>query len=195
MRTVLAALLCLLVAGAPLAAADEATAPALIIVDIQQFYFPGGALPLEAPEAASARAAELLARFRAEGWPVVHVGHNASQGKDFHPDVAPRDGEVVVFKDEVNAFHGTNLQETLAGLGVQRVVVCGMQTHMCLEAAARAAHDLGYRVTVVGDACATRDLKHGERTVPAADVHAATLATLAGVYARVLDTEAFLAQP
>jgi nicotinamidase-related amidase len=67
-----------------------------------------------------------------------------------------------------------------------------MQTHMCLEAAARAAHDLGFEVTVIGDACATRDLRYGDRTVPAADVHASTLATLDRTYARVVDTETFL---
>lgn len=197
MKTLLVlALGLLLVPAAVLAAADEdVSVPVLVIVDIQQFYFPDGALPLAAPEAASANAAKLLAKFRAEGSPVVHVGHNAAQGKDFHPDVMPLEGEVVVFKDEVNAFNGTALQEELAALGITDVVVCGMQTHMCLEAAARAAYDLGYKVTVVGDACATRDLKFGERTVAASDVHAATLATLDRVYARVLSTEDYLAQP
>ena len=67
-----------------------------------------------------------------------------------------------------------------------------MQTHMCLEAATRSAHDLGFECVVIGDACATRDLKYGDRTVPAADVHASTLATLDGTYAKVVDTEIFL---
>jgi nicotinamidase-related amidase len=67
-----------------------------------------------------------------------------------------------------------------------------MQTHMCVEGATRAAHDLGYDCIVVGDACATRDLEFGERMVPAADVHAATLATLDGIYAEVVDTKVLL---
>jgi nicotinamidase-related amidase len=71
-------------------------------------------------------------------------------------------------------------------------VIAGMQTHMCVEAAVRAAADLGYEVTVVADACATRDVQHGGRTVAAADVHAATLATLAA-YATVTDTASLLA--
>ena len=74
-----------------------------------------------------------------------------------------------------------NAKEVLAHLevlGAKELVIVGMQTHMCLEAATRAAYDLGFKVTVVGDACATRDLTYGDRTVPAADVHASTLATL-----------------
>ena len=91
-------------------------------------------------------------------------------------------------KDEVNAFLGTDLQARLQAAGIRRVILCGMQTHMCLEAAARAAHDLGYEVVVASDACATRDLKYGDTVVPAAQVHAATLATLDRTYARVVDT-------
>lgn len=179
------------------AAANDAAAPApltaLLIIDIQDFYFPGGALPLVAPEAASANAAKLLAQARAHGKAVIHVGHNAKAGRGFHADVAPREGELVVMKDEVNAFLKTDLQTVLHSAGFERLVVCGMQTHMCVEAATRAASDLGYEVLVAGDACATRDLKHGEATVPAAQVHAATLATLDRTYAKVVSMDEALA--
>jgi nicotinamidase-related amidase len=176
--------------------ADAAASPpptALLIIDIQDFYFPGGALPLIAPETASANAGKLLDQARAHGKAVIHVGHNAKAGRAFHADVAPREGEPVIMKDEVNAFLKTDLQAVLQGGGVTRLVVCGMQTHMCVEAAARAAADLGYEVLVAGDACATRDLKHGETIVPAAQVHAATLATLDRTYAKVVSLEAALA--
>lgn len=177
--------------GAEKAAAAPATA--LVIIDIQDFYFPGGALPLAAPEAASANAAKLLAQARAAGKAVMHIGHNAKAGRGFHADVTPHDGELVIMKDEVNAFLKTNLQSILHSAGIKRLVLCGMQTHMCVEAATRAAHDLGYEVLVVGDACATRDLKHGATTVPAAQVHAATLATLDGTYAQVVSMDEALA--
>jgi len=179
---------------APQAAAPEEIPTALLIIDIQEFYFPGGSLALVAPEAASANAGRLLAKFRAEGRFVVHVGHNASKGKAFHSAVRPKDGEAVVFKDEVNAFLGTDLLERLRAQKTKRLLICGMQTHMCLEAATRAAHDLGFEVIVVADACATRDLSHGKEKIRAAHVHAATLATLDGSYARVVDTETALAE-
>ncbi len=187
---------CLLGAGAAGAQSPAAGTPptALVIIDIQDFYFPGGALPLVGPEAAGANAGLVLARFRERGLPVYHVGHNAQAGKEFHAEVAPLDGEDVVFKNEVNAFQDTDLLDRLQKRGILRVVLCGMQTHMCLEGAARAAADYGFEVVVVGDACATRDLKYGETVVPAAEVHAATLATLDRVYGRVIDTQAALAE-
>lgn len=168
-------------------AAPAAPATALLVIDIQDFYYPGGLLPLVAPEPAGAAAAQLLAAARARGVMVVHVGHNASAGRGFHADVAPLEGEAVVMKDEVNAFLGTDLQAKLQAAGIKRVVVCGMQTHMCVEGAARAASDLGYEVVVVADACATRDLKWRETVVPAAMVHAATLATIDRNYGKVVD--------
>jgi len=178
---------------------QTATAPpveekvtALLIIDIQDFYFPGGAMPLVGPEAASRNAAKLLERFRKEGRPVIHVGHNAKKGTGFRAAVAPREGEKVFFKDEVSAFNGTGLLAYLQEMKVQRLVIAGMQTHMCVEAAVRAAADLGFECILIEDACATRNLKHGDREVSAADVHAATLATLDRTYATVVDTETFL---
>jgi nicotinamidase-related amidase len=165
---------------------------ALLIIDIQDFYYPEGALPLVEPQRASANAKLLLDRFRKEGLEVIHVGHNARSGVEFHPDVAPRDGERIFMKDEVSAFNGTGLYAYLQDAGIRKLVICGMQTHMCVEGATRAAYDLGRDCIVVGDACATRDLEYGDRAIPAADVQAATLATLAGVYAEVVDTEVFL---
>ena len=177
----------------PVGAQAQGVPPtALLIIDIQDFYYPGGALPLAGPEAAGANAAKLLAHARETGTMVVHVGHNAKAGSGFHADVAPREGETVVMKDEVNAFLGTDLQEKLQAAGIKRLIVCGMQTHMCVEGATRAASDLGYEVLLVGDACATRDLKYGDVTVPAAQVHAATLATLDRTYAKVTDVAAAL---
>jgi nicotinamidase-related amidase len=72
--------------------------------------------------------------------------------------------------------------------GVDRVVVTGMMTHMCVDATARAAADLGFDVLVVADACATRDLSYGETRIPAEHVHKAFLTALKS-YGEVLTTE------
>jgi nicotinamidase-related amidase len=189
MRTGVLFLLCAVLAM-PLFASEPTTA--LLIIDIQDFYFPGGKVPLVEPEAAAKNAGKVLAAFRAEGKPVVHVRHEFEPGGSIHASVAPVDGEKVFTKTEVSCFNGTQVLAHLKEIGVERLVIVGMQTHMCLEAATRAAHDLCFECIVVGDACATRDLKYGDRTVPAADVHASTLATLDRTYAKVVDTEAFL---
>ena len=179
-----------MVAGAPEDAHGGKTS--LLIIDVQQFYFPGGFMPLEKPEAASANCKRLIEKFRGENAMIVHVGHNASQDRAFHPDVTPLQGEKVFFKDEVSAFNGTELLPYLRENGVERLVICGMMTHMCVEAAVRAAHDLGFECVLVEDACATRDVKYGENTITAADVHLSTLGTVDKTYATVVGTETFL---
>jgi len=165
---------------------------ALIIIDVQDFYFPGGAVPLEGPESASLNCKKLLDKFRKADRSIVHVGHKVRSGGEFHPDVAPLDGEKIVMKSEVSAFNGTELTAYLQENNITKLVICGMQTHMCVEGAVRAAYDLGFEVVLIGDACATRTLKIGDDTVAGADVHKSTLGTLDRTYATVVDTETFL---
>jgi nicotinamidase-related amidase len=177
---------------------------ALLIIDIQAFYFAGGKLALDKPVEASLQGAKLLARFRALGLPVIHVQHlpkgvatpdptGIEPAYRIHPNVLPLPGETVIGKHEANSFVGTNLLDKLRALGVKKLVIAGMQTHMCVEAATRAASDLGFEVTLVGDACATRDLTFGGVTVPATQVHTAVLAAMSGSYARVVSTDELLA--
>ncbi|MEL7640579.1 MAG: cysteine hydrolase family protein [Solidesulfovibrio sp.] len=174
---------------------------ALLLVDIQNDYFPGWAMELARAEAALERAALVLSRFRRAGAVVVHVRHESvrpgstfflpgSPGAAIHPDLAPQPGEAVITKAFPNSFRETELLSVLRGAGARHLVVCGMMTHMCVDATVRAAFDLGFRLTVAGDACATRDLAFGGRTVAAADVQAAFLAALAAVYAEVVPAEA-----
>ena len=98
--------------------------------------------------------------------------------------------EDIISKDQVNAFLGTGLDSILKTNAISDLVLCGMQTHICLEAATRAGSDLGYNCTVVEDACTTRSLKFGDTVVEAKDVHASTLATLRS-YAKILTTEMY----
>ena len=163
---------------------------ALVIIDIQDFYFPGGSLPLVEPEKAAEKAAYVLEFFRKNKGLVVHVGHQSTSGSAFHRLVAPLPGEKVITKKEVNAFLNTGLDQYLKEKKVTRLILCGMQTHMCLEAATRAGHDLGYSCTVIEDACATRDLKFGDSVIKASDVHLSTLATLKS-YAKIITATDF----
>ena len=178
---------------------------ALLVIDIQNFYFGGGRLALTGPIEASGQARRLLDGFRSHLWPVIHVQHlpkdqpapstdSGDPQYGIHPDVLSLPGETVIVKHNANVFRDTELAAVLAKLGVTKLVICGMQTHMCVEAAARAAADLGFEVTVVHDACATRALAFNGVDVPAAHVHAAALAALANSYARVASTDEALAE-
>jgi len=167
---------------------------ALLLIDIQNDYFPGGKMELEGSIEAGARAAELLAAFRRAGRPVIHIQHLAQQpaatffvpgtpGGEIHSAVAPQAGEPVIEKHYPNSFRDTELFATLKAREVDELAIAGMMTHMCVDATVRAAFDLGFRCRVASDACATRTLVFNGAKVPAAQVHGAFLAALQAVYA------------
>lgn len=175
----------------------------LVLIDLQNDYFPGGAMELEGSPEAVSKAALALGRFRELRRPVVHVRHLAQSpeatfflpgtpGADIHAAVSPRPGEAVMVKHFPNSFRETGLKALLDEQGPTELVVCGMMTHMCVDATVRAAFDLGYPVTLVHDACATRALEFGGLHVPAAHVQASFLAALARPYARIVDAASFL---
>lgn len=165
---------------------------ALLLIDIQDFYFPGGRMQLEDPGQAGMNAGLVLEQFRKKAYPVYHVRHNFEPGGSIHQYVKPVEGEKIFSKDQVNAFLETGLLEALRADSVEALVLCGMQTHMCLEAAVRAGHDFGFDITVVQDACATRALQYEELIIPAKSVHYSTIKTIEGTYAKVISTEELL---
>ncbi len=177
---------------------------ALILIDIQNDYFPGGKGELENPLPAARRARKLLDFFRLQKWHTVHIQHVAtrpgavtflpdSDGVKIHESILPLPGETVIGKHFPNSFRETGLLEHLQGLEIERLVLCGMMTHMCVDATMRAAADLGYPVLLAADACATRALAYDETRVPAVYVQAAFLAALKS-YGQVLTTEEILQQ-
>lgn len=172
-------------------AQENAKGSALLIIDVQEFYFPGGNMALTNPEDAAANTFKLITQFREAGNEIIYIKHLYEPGGDLYPLIKPLGSEIIFTKKEVNSFIGTGLQDYLIERNIGTLVICGMQTHMCVEAATRAAVDLGYQCTLVHDACATRDLVFEGKTVSAEDVHLATLATLKS-YAKVVSTEEYL---
>jgi nicotinamidase-related amidase len=176
---------------------------ALVLIDIQNDYFAGGKWPLEGIDAAADNAARLLKAARAKGDLVIHVRHEFasasapffqpnSEGAKIHSKVRSLEGEPVVLKQHVNSFRETDLKAILDQHGIEEVVICGAMSHMCVDAGARAASDLGYQCVVVHDACATRDQEFQGKVVPAADVHAAFMAALGFGYAKLVSTEGYV---
>jgi nicotinamidase-related amidase len=172
---------------------------ALLVIDIQKDYFPGGKMELIGPEEAAKNARELLQCFREHREYHVHIQHVATRpdaafflpgdtGADIHDSVAHFEGEPLVIKHHPNAFRETKLLSMLQAEGIERLIITGMMTHMCIDATTRAAADLGFQVVVAGDACATRDLTYGESTIPADHVHKAFLSALKA-YGEVMSSE------
>jgi nicotinamidase-related amidase len=176
---------------------------ALILIDIQNDYFPGGAMELEGMTQAAACAQGLLAAFRRARRPIFHVQHLAlgpgatffrpdTAGVEIHESLRPLPGEALVRKHYPNAFRDTGLLEVLQGAGVDEVIIAGAMSHMCIDASTRAGFDYGLRCTVIHDACASRDVVFEGRTIPAAQVHGAFMAALGMRYANVISLKEFL---
>src|SRR5512139_3121929 len=128
---------------------------ALLIIDIQNDYFPGGKGELVNPLDAAKKAYQLLQCFREHRQPTVHIQHVStrpgatiflpgSEGTHIHDAVAHFEGEPLVQKHFPNSFRDTNLLDLLKSWEIERVIVCGMMTHMCVDATARAVVDLGF---------------------------------------------------
>ncbi len=184
-------LLLFIILSSQINAQEEAAKTALIIIDIQEFYYPGGSSELFEPEAAGKKARQVLEKFRENKDLVIHVRHNAKKGGEIHQDVAPIKGEKVISKNQVNSFRDTDLLDYLHENKITDLVLVGMQTNMCLEAATRAGADFGFKCTVIEDACTTKDQKFGDHVVKARDVHYVALATLRA-YATITDTKTYL---
>ena len=176
---------------------------ALLVIDIQKDYFPGGKMELVNPLEAARKAYMILQCFREHHGHHVHIQHIALKpdapffvkgtiGSDIDDSVAHFEGEPIVYKHYPNSFRETNLLEMLKSWAVERVVISGMMTHMCVDATARAAADFGFKVIVADDACATRDLEFGGSVIPAEQVQKAFLAALQS-YGEVMKSEKLIA--
>ncbi len=170
---------------------------ALLLIDIQNDYFPGGKMELEGSVQAGLRAEDILDVCRAVKIPVFHVQHVSLQkgaafflpdtdGILIHESVKPLQDEIVIQKHYPNSFRETTLLEEMKKREVNRLIICGMMTHMCVDATVRAAFDHGFACVVIHDACAARSLSFNEEIIPAAHVHGAFMAALGTVYARIL---------
>ena len=176
---------------------------ALLLIDIQNDYFPGGKMELVGMEQASRNATLLQSLFRERRLPIVHVQHISkrpgatfflpeSKGAEIYEAVAPQPGEVLIQKHFPNSFRDTALLRILKESEVDNLVICGAMSHMCIDATTRAAFDFGFGCIVIEDACATRDLEYKGRVIEANQVHAAFMAALAAAYATVIPVTEYI---
>ena len=178
---------------------------ALLIVDIQNDYFPGGAMENVGATQAAEQAALLLEAFRRKSLPIVHVQHISiragatffkpnTPGVEIHESVVPRPGEPLFQKHFPSAFRETALLEHLRKEKISGLAIVGMMTHMCIDTTTRAAADLGFACSLAHDACATRSLSFKGVQVAAESVQAAYLAGLNGLFAKVMTARELAAE-
>lgn len=176
---------------------------ALLLIDIQNDYFPNGRMPLEKSIEACQKAQEVLQACRAKHLPIIHVQHISTRpdavhflpctkGVEFHPNVQPLKNETIIKKHYPNSFKDTSLLNHLIKNQINHLVIAGMMTHMCIDASVRAAYDLGFSCTVLSDACASKNLEFNNMLIPAQTVHNAFLAALQPLYGEVMSVKEFL---
>ena len=180
-------------------------AEALVVIDIQKDYFPGGSMEVVGSEDAAKMAKTLLAAFRRQNRMVVHLQHIATRegatfflpgttGVEIEESVLPLAGEKVIIKNFPNSFRETELEDLLRVNDIEKITFCGMMSHMCIDATVRAAFDKGFSCVVVDDACATINLSHGGIDVASTSVQASYMAALGAVYAKVVSTKDVIGQ-
>jgi nicotinamidase-related amidase len=176
---------------------------ALLIIDIQNDYFDGGANPLVDSEKACINARLILDAFREDGMPVIFVQHISNRpdstfflpctpGVEIHRVLTPLDNEMVITKNYPNSFKNTDLLEYLRANEIHNLIICGMMTHLCIDSTVRAAKDLGFNCTLIGDACATKNLEINGQLVIAEVIQNSFFAALNGFYAMVIKAEEYL---
>ena len=178
---------------------------ALLLIDIQNDYFPGGKMELVGMEEAAKKSAEILKSFRTERNLIYFIRHQSTRpdatflipgtvGVDIHPSVSPFPGEIIIEKHFPNSFFQTDLLSELKETDITNLVVCGAMSHMCIDTTVRAAKDHGFKCILIADACATRNLKFRDEILPAHTVHASFMAALDGMFASVMTADEYLSQ-
>lgn len=142
---------------------------ALLVIDLQNDYFPEGQFPLWNTSSVLENIERAIAAATAKGIPVLHIQHLADPGQglapffnagtpgaEIHPRIlAAAPTAPVIVKHFADSFEQTKLEATLRQLGVTDLLVCGMMTQNCVTHTAISKVAEGYGVTVLTDCCTT----------------------------------------
>ena len=162
---------------------------ALLIIDIQYDYFPGGKFELKGVEEASIRAKKVLEFFRKKDLHIIHIQHEStedppsvfapnSEGQKIHENVLPLPGETVFTKHLVSSFDQTPLLDHLKKNEINRLVIAGMQTNVCVLGTVIGGIKNEFEIVVLKDAAAARDFATHNETLLAIEAEGAKLATV-----------------
>lgn len=177
---------------------------ALLIIDVQNDYFPQGKMALHQPQMALENILRLREQFHQQQLPIFYIQHinirkNAtfflpdSYGSELHPHLlsVSKQKEWIIRKNFPNSFLQTSLLAQLQKQNVEQLVICGMMTHLCIDSTTRQATELGFQPILIADACATRNLELNSQNIPATAVQHSFIAALS-FFAHIQSTSEFL---
>ncbi len=175
------------------------TTPALLLIDVQKAFDDPYWGIRNNPQAEN-NIALMLQTWRQNEYPVIHVRHCSVEpnsplrpeapGNAFKDEALPIAGEKVISKTVNSAFIGTDLQEYLRDNGLNSLVIAGLTTDHCVSTTTRMAGNLGFDVTLVGDASAAFDRSdHLGNHFSAEQIHQIHLASLNAEFCSVKSTQ------
>lgn len=144
---------------------------ALIVIDIQNDYFPEGHYPLWNTDATLSNIEQVVAKAQSSGWTVILIKHIANSkagtapffnpntaGTELHTRITAVAPEApVVIKQFADSFHETNLEEVLHSHAIDELFICGMMTQNCVTHTAISKAAEKYLVRIISDCCTTVD--------------------------------------
>lgn len=176
---------------------------ALLVIDVQNEYFTGR-LPVTYPKDSLDNILKAMDHSARAGIPVVVIQHTApskdsttfrrnSDEWKLHPEIEKRKCDILIEKNLPGSFTGTELEKWLREKGVERVAICGYMAQMCCDTTARQAFHLGFQVDLLSDATGTLSVQNSAGSILDRDLHRAIMVTMAMKFARVMDTEEWIA--
>jgi nicotinamidase-related amidase len=170
---------------------------ALIIIDMQNDYFKNGSMELVDINEALIQTNKLLKHAREKEYKIYFVQHFATKegatffvpnttGVELYKNLNIQN-DMIIKKNYPNSFRDTNLQKELENENISELIICGAMIHMCIDTTVRAGFDLGYKIELASDACATRDLIFKDEIVKAEDVQKSYMCALGSVFCEVKD--------
>ncbi|MFD1738484.1 isochorismatase family protein [Bacillus salitolerans] len=138
---------------------------ALLVIDAQVGIIEGPSIgPIYEKKQTLRVIKEVIHHARHLSVPIIYiqdldVGSDNEEEFKIHPSIAPSMNDWVITKKATNAFHLTDLHETLQNQYIEHLVVTGMKTEYCVDTTSRGATVLGYDVTLVSDGHSTTDNK------------------------------------
>ncbi|WP_020560237.1 cysteine hydrolase family protein [Thiofilum flexile] len=142
---------------------------ALLLIDLQNDYFPAGAFPLWETEAALSAIENAIAQANAQQIPIIIIQHIANpaqglapffnantSGAEIHPRIlAAAPTAPIVVKHFADSFEQTNLEQLLQEKGITELLIAGMMTQNCVTHTAISKAAEKYQVTILPDCCTT----------------------------------------
>jgi nicotinamidase-related amidase len=176
---------------------------ALVLVDLQNDYFSGGRFELDNIDTAAKSASQLLAHFRKNDMPVIHIQHifedvnspfftENTIGAEIESSVIPHNNEPVIIKHQIDSFIGTTLEQTLVELGIDNLVVVGAMAQACVQTICRSAVNKGYQCEVISDAIAAPTLEYAQHKFTGEQLVAANLLSLSFGGSTITETKQWL---